>query len=186
MLVKSLYFMCLFLAHYTFILADSMIQYTVLTVEMLKPEAVVAVLVDGAYYPMQRNAALPMMYTASAPKGQTSYKYTIKNPEDPTAITTETFDRPAEYLTDTKSFNDVFGQNWHKVDDMNPLPQLYEFDKEKYSPMGGNHDPAASNLYEDGTIATVHFSAPEEDILKLHTYKMSKLVKLKGDLTYIK
>jgi hypothetical protein len=180
-----MYFMCL-LAHCTSILAKEMIQYSVLTVQMLKPEAAMAVLVDGAYFPLQNNESIPMMYNGLAPKGVTSYKYTIKSSEDPTAVTTETFDRPAEYLTDIESFNDVFGQNWHKIDDMNPLPQLYAFDKEKYSPQGGNNDPGASNLYEDGTIATIHFTAPEEDIWKMHTYKMSKLVKLKGDFTYIR
>jgi hypothetical protein len=184
--ILLLYFVFL-LTHGTFVVvASDLITYTVLTINLLKPGTTMAVLVDGTYFPLEQHNEVAMMYTGLAPKSENSYKYTITKKSDQSVVSTEEFDRPAEYPSVERTYNDIYGQNWRKIDDMNTLPQLYAFDKDKYSPKGGMNDPAASNLYEEGTIATIHFKAPPEDIEKMHTYKMSRLVKLHGDLTYIK
>lgn len=165
-------------------LANDLMTYHVVTISLLTPGQGMSVLIDGTHYPLQQSSTVPMLYTGSAPKSQTAYQYSITKNGNP--METEIFERSAEYLSEEQSFNDVYGQSWRKLDDMNPLPQLYAFDRERYSPLGGMNDPAASNLYEDGTVATIHISASPEQVLAMHQKKMDKKIDLLADFTYIK
>ncbi|GAA5796070.1 hypothetical protein HPULCUR_001439 [Helicostylum pulchrum] len=167
----------------SYALANDLLTYHVVTISLLTPGQGMSVLIDGTHYPLQQSNTVPMLYTGPAPKSQTGYQYTITKDGNP--METEIFERSAEYLSEEQSFNDVYGQSWRKLDDMNPLPQLYAFDRERYSPLGGMGDPVASNLYEDGTVATIHISASPEQVLEMHQKKMDKKISLLADLTYI-
>lgn len=186
MILKLLYLMCLLTYCTNVVLGDDLITYNVLSVQMLTPDKAMGVLVDGNFFPLQQSNSVPMMYTGSAPKSQNSYQYTVAKAIDKSIIHTEEFQRPSEYLTEEKTFNDVYGQHWHKIDDMHKLPQLYAFDKDETAHVGGMKDPAASNLYEDGTVATIHINAPPEQIEEMHAKKMDKKVNLRATMTYIK
>lgn len=186
MVSKPLYLLCLLAYCTRIILGDDLITYNVLSVQFLTADQAMAVLVDGNYFPLQQSSSVPMMYTGLAPKSQTSYQYTVAKAIDKSIIQTEEFQRPPEYLTKEKTFNDVYGQHWHKIEDMHKLPQLYAFEKSNDSHVGGMNDPAASNLYEDGTIATIHISAPPDEVEQMHAKKMDKKVNLRATLTYIK
>lgn len=186
MILKLLYLMCLLTYCTSVVFGDDLITYSVLSVQILTPDKAMGVLVDGNFFPLQQSSSVPMMYTGSAPKSQTSYQYTVAKAIDKSIIHTEEFQRPPEYLTEEKSFNDVYGQHWHKIEDMHKLPQLYAFDRDESSHVGGMKDPAASNLYEDGTVATIHINASPEEIQEMHAKKMDKKVNLRATLTYIK
>lgn len=181
-----LYLMCLLACCTNVVIGNDLITYNVLSVQMLTANKTLAVLVDGNYFPLQQSSSIPMMYTGLAPKSQNSYQYTVSKVADKSVLSTEEFQRPSEYLTEERTFNDVYGQHWHKIEDMHNLPQLYAFQKDGFSPAGGMNDPVASNLYEEGTVATIHISAPPEEIKEMHAKKMDKKFKLRATLTYIK
>jgi hypothetical protein len=165
------------------ILAD--IQYSVVFHDYLDDGHSLAVKVDqSVIVVLGSNGTFPLLYTGVAPKSQSTYRYVIVSTKNPRKIISqEDFDRQQTAAFQDKTFNDVYGQNWHVYDQIKPLPQLYSFDKDTN---GGMNDPMASHLFQEGTIATLHLSAPDEDVSFMHLNKLNKLIKLKGTLTYIK
>jgi hypothetical protein len=161
------------------------IQYSVVYPDYLEDGNSLAVKVDQSdIVILNTNDSVPLLYTGIAPKSQFAYRYVIVSTEDPSMIVSqEDFDRNHTTAFQDKTFNDVYGQDWHVWDQLKPLPQLYSFDKDT---KGGMNDPAASHLFQEGTIATMHLSAPSEEVSFMHSNKLNKMIKLKGTLTYIK
>lgn len=185
MFIILIYFIYLLVYCINVALCNELITYKVLGIQMLPNDKSMAVLVDGNYFPLKKTS-VPMLYTGLAPKSQNSYQYTVIKAGDQSVVSVEEFKRPSEYLTEKASFNDVYGQQWHKIEDMHPLPQLYSFEKNQSSTEGGMNDPAASNLYEEGTVATIHISAPADEVEEMHENKMDKTKSLKATMTFIK
>lgn len=172
-----------FLFSVSYVLAtDDLITYNVLSITPLTPGQSIFVSVDGTHYLLEQSH-LPLLYTGAAPTAQSSYQYILSTDNQ---VQSEPFERAPTYLTAQQSFYDIFGQAWHKQDDMHTLPQLYSFDKDRYSPLGGMNDPVACQLYQEGTIATIHISASPEEVVAMHQNKMDKKFELLADLTYIK
>lgn len=165
------------------VLAD--IQYNVVYHDDLEDGNSLAVKVDrSTIVLLHSDDSLPMLYKATAPSSHSTYRYVVVSTANPQEIISEEeFDRTLTNAFADRTLNDVYGQDWHVWDESKPLPQLYSFNKDSTGRMS---DPVASHLFQEGTIATVHLSAPEEDVAYLHANKMDKKFKLKGTLTYIK
>ncbi|KAL0081764.1 hypothetical protein J3Q64DRAFT_1186909 [Phycomyces blakesleeanus] len=115
-----------------------------------------------------------MLYVGRGPS-ESHYRYVIlDSPETKNMIDFEKFERPAIIHADA-TFNEVFGRPWNLLR-LDSLPTLYE-------PRVPNNTP--SRLFEDGTIATMHFEANEDEIAEMHANKLKK-IKVSGRLTYIK
>ncbi|ORY94137.1 coth protein-domain-containing protein [Syncephalastrum racemosum] len=145
------------------------------------------VTVDQDIYPLEADPNVPLLYSGRAPGGK-EYRYVTLGAADE-ILDTETFDRPAMYEA-KDTYNEVYGRPWNKIF-LPELPQLYDFDSRNKAPLIGSSnqtvkDPAKNDLFEDGTIATIHITADEEDIQAMHANKMDKkAARMDGKLTFI-
>ncbi|KAF7730857.1 hypothetical protein EC973_001375 [Apophysomyces ossiformis] len=137
------------------------------------PSHTVGVAVGEQVYAMEPDPEISMLYTGQAP-GQVPYRYVIMDTSK-TILDFERFERPGIEQANM-TFNEVFGRPWNKLS-LFSLPQIYPFEPS---------DPGLSKLYDDGTIATLHFEGSEADIREMHTNKMEKKLSVSGKLSYIR
>lgn len=160
------------------------IQYHVVATP--QAEGKLGVTVDQDIYPLEADPNVPLLYSGRAPGGK-EYRYVTLGAADE-ILDTEAFDRPAMYEA-KETYNEVYGRPWNKIF-LPELPQVYDFDSRNKAPLQGNatvQDPAKNDLFEEGTIATIHITADEEDIQAMHANKMDKkAARMDAKLTYIR
>ncbi|KAG2219553.1 hypothetical protein INT45_013212 [Circinella minor] len=148
---------------------------------------IVAVAIGQDIYGLHPDPMIPMLYKGVGPSSE-PYRYVIlDNHQNKDIIHYEQFERPA--IQEAKeTFHETYGRPWNKLH-IPSIPRVYDFDSSHLNPVNDSfapvEDPAASELFQEGTIATLHFKMDEENAQELHTNKYDKKVKIKGDMTFI-
>ncbi|KAG2186110.1 hypothetical protein INT43_002548 [Umbelopsis isabellina] len=133
---------------------------------------VVGVAINDDIYPLTANPDAPMLYSGNAP-GETSYRYVIVDSlENKVLLDFEKFQRPAINTLD-RTYNEVFGRAWNQLS-LPSIPKMYDYP----------YPVPESKLFEEGTIASIHFRADQAEVDKMHTQFQDE-IKVKGVLTYI-
>ncbi|KAI8374262.1 coth protein-domain-containing protein [Radiomyces spectabilis] len=139
------------------------------------PNASVGVAIGEYVYGLKADSDIPMLYHGPGPNNE-PYRYVVYDGTNQ-LLDFESFERPAIQHAE-RTFNEVYNRPWNKLK-LTELPQLYNF-----SSYSKNADPGASKLFDEGTIATLHFQAPNDELHNMHTNKIQK-IKVTGTLTYI-
>lgn len=133
---------------------------------------IVGVAINDDIYPLTANADAPMLYSGMAP-GEASYRYVIVDSlENKVLLDFEKFQRPAINTLD-RTYNEVFGRAWNQLS-LPTIPKIYDYP----------YPVPESKLFEEGTIASIHFRADQAEIDKMHT-QFQEEIKVKGVMTYI-
>ncbi|KAI9252412.1 coth protein-domain-containing protein [Phascolomyces articulosus] len=148
----------------------------------------VGVAIGQDVYGLEPDPKVPMLYKGIGPSSQ-PYRYVIlDNNENKSILHYERFERPAIQEA-TETFHEMYGRPWNKLH-IPPMPRVYDFDSSNLDPVEDPYapidDPAASELFQEGTIVTLHFKVDEEDAQQMHTQKFDeKKSKIRGDMTFI-
>ncbi|KAI8144535.1 coth protein-domain-containing protein [Fennellomyces sp. T-0311] len=151
-------------------------------------ESIVGVAIGQDIYGLSPDPKVPMLYTGTGPSSQ-PYRYVIL---DNTTLTHyERFERPAIEKA-SQTYYEFYGRPWNKLA-IPSIPRVYDFHPKGIEsvapvedPYAAVNDPAASDLFQDGIVATIHFKADDSLVQAMHTKKFDKLsAKVTGDMTYI-
>ncbi|KAI9320767.1 coth protein-domain-containing protein [Dichotomocladium elegans] len=139
----------------------------------------VGVALGSKVYQLNSHPVVPMLYTGTGPSSSKPYRYVILRNSSLDIVQSEPFERPPiEHASHT--FYETYGRSWNKIN-LPDLPQVYPFSEINQTEL----DPAASPLYEDGTIATLHFQIDDDELQLLHAKKSDKELKVQGTMTYL-
>ena len=149
---------------------------------------IVAVAIGQDIYGLEADPNIPMLYKGIGPSSE-PYRYVIlDNDQNKAIIHYEQFERPAIQEA-VETFHETYGRPWNKLH-IPPIPRVYDFDSSHLNPVNDPFapvdDPAASELFQEGTIATIHFKVDEDEAQEMHTKKFDKKAKVKGDMTFIR